>query len=275
MPRHARLDTRGALHHLMLRGINKSDLFVDDLDRKKFLDRLGQVIEEGKCTVYAFALMSNHVHLLVRSGKLGISAVMRKLLTWYAIYFNRRHRRTGHLFENRYKSILCEEEPYFLELVRYIHLNPVRAGLVTDVAGLDSYPWSGHHIIVGKDAAPWMDRDFTLLLFGTTKRKAHAAYKSFISAGASMGHQPHLVGGGMVRSLGGWSKVASLRQRGAPEKGDERILGSSLAIPPTSNTQSVFIRTAPGSSVPGRPYSKRVFDLMSNLSAFSSSILLS
>jgi REP element-mobilizing transposase RayT len=211
----------------MLRGINRSDLFVDDLDRKKFLDRLAQVVEGGRCTVYAFALMSDHVHLLIRSGDMGISAVMRKLLTWYAIYFNRRHRRTGHLFENRYKSILCEEEPYFLQLVRYIHLNPVRAGIVTDMDGLEVYPWSGHHIIVGKETSPWMGRDFTLLLFGKTRRKAQAAYRSFISAGFSMGHLPLLVGGGLVRSLGGWSKVASLRQHGAPEKGDERILGSS------------------------------------------------
>ncbi len=225
MPRHARLDATGSLHHIMLRGINKGDLFIDDLDRKTFLDRLGQVIADGRCTVYAFTLMSNHVHLLIRSGDIGISAVMRKLLTWYAIYFNRRHRRTGHLFENRYKSVLCEEEPYFLELVRYIHLNPVRAGIVTDMAGLDSYPWSGHRVVVGKKT--WMDRDFTLLLFGKTRRKAQAAYRSFISAGFSMGHQPHLVGGGLVRSLGGWSKVASLRQHGAKEKGDERILGSS------------------------------------------------
>ncbi len=226
MLRHARLDATGALHHIMLRGINKGDLFVDDVDRKKFLDRLGQVAE-GRCVVYAFALMSNHVHLLIRSGDMGISAVMRKLLTWYAIYFNRRHRRTGHLFENRYKSILCEEEPYFLELVRYIHLNPVRAGMVTDMARLDSYPWTAHRIIVGKATSPWVDRDFTLLLFGNTRSKAQAAYRSFISAGFSMGHLPHLVGGGLVRSLGGWSKVASLRRHGAPEKGDERILGSS------------------------------------------------
>ena len=93
--------------------------------------------------------MSNHVHILLRSGDMGIATVMRKLLTWYALYFNRRHRRTGHLFENRYKSILCEEEPYFLELVRYIHLNPVRAGIVADMKALDGYPWSGHHVIVG------------------------------------------------------------------------------------------------------------------------------
>jgi putative transposase len=158
MPRHARLDAPGAPHHIMLRGINKGDLFLDDLDRKKFLNRLGHVIEATPCTVYAFALMNNHVHLLLRSGAIGVSAVMRKLLTWYALYFNRRHGRTGHLFQNRYKSILCEEEPYFLELVRFIHLNPVRAGMVADLEGLDAYPWTGHHGIVGKSAPPWENK---------------------------------------------------------------------------------------------------------------------
>ena len=211
----------------ILRGINRGDLFLDDTDRKKFLSRIGDVVEGGRCTLYAFALMTNHVHLLVRSGEMGISAFMRKLLTWYALYFNKRHHRTGHLFENRYKSILCEEEPYFLELVRYIHLNPVRAGIVADMDTLDTYPWSGHSCIVGKKSLSWVDRDSTLLFFGKTRNKAVKAYRAFISAGFSLGHQPHLAGGGLVRSLGGWSKVASLRGHTSPEKGDERILGSS------------------------------------------------
>lgn len=114
MPRHARLDAPGALHHVMVRGINKGNLFTDDLDRKKFLQKLGEGMQDTQCTLYAFAIMGNHVHLLIRSGLSGLSTAMSKLLTWYAIYFNRRHKRTGHLFENRYKSILCEEEPYFL-----------------------------------------------------------------------------------------------------------------------------------------------------------------
>jgi putative transposase len=226
MPRHARLDTPGALHHIMIRGINKGDLFMDDSDRRKFLERMAMVMEETSCTVYAFALMSNHVHVLVRSGGTGISTAMRKLLTWYAIYFNKRHKRTGHLFENRYKSILCEEEPYFLELVRYIHLNPVRSRLVSGLEDLDRYPWSGHYILTGKPV-PWLDTDFVLLQFGRTKRKALSLYRAFIEAGLSIGHVPHLVGGGLVRSLGGWSKVASLKKHGATEKGDERILGST------------------------------------------------
>src|SRR3989337_98009 len=126
MPRQARLDVPGALHHIMVRGIDKCSIFRDDQDKTRFLERLGQTVSEGKCTVYAWVLMDNHVHILFKSGKDGISAVMRKLLTWYAQYFNRRHRRTGHLFENRYKSILCDEDNYLLALIRYIPRNPIR-----------------------------------------------------------------------------------------------------------------------------------------------------
>jgi REP element-mobilizing transposase RayT len=211
----------------MLRGINKTDLFADDLDRLKFLERLGHVLEGGTAIVYAFALMGNHVHLLIRSGEAGIATVMRKLLTWYSIYVNKRHARTGHLFENRYKSILCEEESYFLELVRYIHLNPVRAGIVTAMDALDTYPWSGHRILVGNAPCAWMDSDFVLSQFASTRKKAKETYRTFVEAGLSMGKMPHLVGGGLVRSLGGWSTVASLRRHGSMEKGDERILGST------------------------------------------------
>lgn len=106
MPRQARLDVPGALHHIMVRGINKSAIFDDDRDRTEFLNRLGENISAAQATIYAWVLMTNHVHLLFKSGKQGISAVMRKQLTWYAQYYNRRHRRTGHLFENRVRKIV-------------------------------------------------------------------------------------------------------------------------------------------------------------------------
>lgn len=129
MPRQARLDVPGALHHIMLRGINKSSIFEDDKDRSQFLSRLENNVTAANAMVCAWVLMTNHVHILFKSGKQGISDVMRKQLTWYAQYYNRRHRRSGHLFENRYKSVLCDEDNYLLALIRYIHLNPIRAGL--------------------------------------------------------------------------------------------------------------------------------------------------
>jgi putative transposase len=225
MPRHARLDVPGALHHIMVRGINSSAIFKDDQDKLRFLDRLSQNINEGHCFIYAWVLMDNHIHLLFRSGTQGISAIMRKVLTWYAQYYNRRHRRTGHLFENRYKSILCDEDAYFLALVRYIHLNPVRANIITTIKALDHYRWSGHSVIMGNNKQQWMDTDHVLSYFSTKARAARNAYRRFVEEGMSMGRIDELTGGGLIRSHGGWSQVIAMRRRGHREESDERILG--------------------------------------------------
>lgn len=226
MPRKARLDVPGALHHIMVRGINKSAIFDDDQDRQKFLDRMGANIIEAKCSIYAWVLMTNHVHLLFKSGGKGITTVMRKLLTWYAIYYNRRHKRTGHLFENRYKSILCDEDNYLLALIRYIHLNPIRAGMVKTMEELDRYPWCGHSAVMSKRECHWMDTDYVLLQFNDTKRRAGNAYRKFVQEGIGMGRKPELTGGGLVRSLGGWSQVQSAQRKGQKTEYDERILGN-------------------------------------------------
>src|SRR3990172_9198519 len=225
MPRQARLDVPGALHHIMVRGINKTDIFDDDQDRTRFLERLGDTVTERQCTVYAWALMSNHVHILFKSGKEGISSVMRKLLTWYAQDYNRRHNRTGHLFENRYKSILCEEDNYLLALVRYIHLNPLRAQIIKTIEELDDYKWSGHRAIIGKAKNPWMDAEYILNQFDNTRRKALHAYREFMSEGIGQGRIKELTGGGLIRSRGGWSQVLAMRRRGQKEEFDARILG--------------------------------------------------
>ena len=209
----------------MVRGINKADIFDDDQDRTLFIERLGDTVAEGQCTVYAWALMSNHVHILFKSGKQGISSIMRKLLTWYAQYYNRRHKRTGHLFENRYKSILCDEDNYLLALVRYIHLNPLRAGIVKTSEELNRYPWSGHRTIIGKASYPWMDAEHVLTQFGNTRRKALHAYRVFMLEGVGQGKIKELTGGGLIRSQGGWSQVLSMQRRGQKEDFDERILG--------------------------------------------------
>ena len=169
--------------------------------------------------------MNNHAHLLFKSGRLGISGIMRRLLTGYAQYYNRRHSRTGHLFENRYKSILCEEDAYLLALVRYIHLNPIRAKIVATLIELDRYPWSGHRAIMGKAQFPWMDTEYVLAQFADTKRKAMNEYRRFMAEGLNQGRIPELTGGGLIRSLGGWSQVLSQRRKGQQQESDERILG--------------------------------------------------
>src|SRR5208283_3376344 len=214
MLRQARLDVPGALHHIMVRGIDKSNIFRDTQDKARFLERLGQNIQDAKCAVYAWVLMDNHVHVLFRSGQGGISSVMRKLLTWYAQYFNRRHNRTGHLFENRYKSILCDEDNYFLALVRYIHLNPVRAGIVKTMDQLDHYCWSGHQALVGGAIYEWMDTAYVLKQFGAHTKVARDAYSRFVEQGMSIGKVPELSGCRPNQSKGGWSQVVSARKAG-------------------------------------------------------------
>lgn len=166
MPRKARIDAPGALHHIIIRGIERKRIFQDSQDFRNFIERLGEILNDTATVCYAWAQMKNHAHLLLRTGYAPLATVMRRLLTGYAQQFNRRHRRHGHLFQNRYKSILCEEDPYLLELVRYIHLNPVRAGLVTDVKALHSYPRSGHSVLMGRRKYDWQDADYVLGLFG-------------------------------------------------------------------------------------------------------------
>ena len=225
MPRKARIDAPGALHHIMVRGIEKRDIFCDDFDRNTFVDRLGAVISATKTGCFAWALMPNHVHMLIRTGHTPISTVMQRLLTGYSVGFNRRHKRHGHVFHNRFKSILCQEEIYLLELVRYIHLNPLRAGLVTDYKALETYAYTGHGIILGTYRSDWQDTGYILGLFGKKSAIARRRYEDFVKKGIAEGRKPELVGGGLVRSLGGWTRVGELREKGNRSKGDERILG--------------------------------------------------
>jgi hypothetical protein len=155
---------------------------------------------------------------------------MRELLTGYVVNFNRRHKRYGHLFQNRYKSILCEEDPYLLELTRYIHLNPLRARIVKDLKELRVYPWAGHSAIMGKQERGWQDVGAVLGYFGRRKKRAMVGYEKYVGEGIEKGRRPELVGGGLIRSLGGWSEVLSLRRRGEKAVSDERILGSGEFI---------------------------------------------
>ena len=124
MPRKARIDAPGALHHVIIRGIERRKIFRSDYDRKNFISRLSELIPESKIDCFAWALLSNHGHFLLRTGSLPLSVFMSRLLTGYAGWFNKKYRRHGQLFQNRYKSILCQQDPYLKELVRYIHLNP-------------------------------------------------------------------------------------------------------------------------------------------------------
>lgn len=225
MPRQARIDAPGALHHIIARGIARKKLFDDDTDRDFFVDRFGRIIQETQTQCLAWALIPNHFHLLLKTGATAISTVMKRLLTGYAVHYNRRHKRYGHLFQNRYKSILCQEDTYFLELIRYIHLNPLRARLVADMKGLDWYAYSGHSVLMGKVQADWQDTAYVAALFSDQLSLARRRYRAFVQKGIEQGKRDDLVGGGLIRSAGGWAAVKTLRKANDLQKGDERILG--------------------------------------------------
>jgi len=227
MPRKARIDAPGALHHIIVRGIEKRPIFQDDRDREQFIERLGEILSDTVTPCYAWALMPNHFHLLLKTGMAPIATVMRRLLTGHAVYFNHRHRRSGHLFQNRYKSILCQEENYLIELVRYIHLNPLRVGLVEDLKILNDYAYCGHSALMGKVQRDWQQQDYVLKYFGANVQSARKAYRGFMEKGLSRGRRPELTGGGLLRSLGGWQALKALRQTPEQAKGDERILGDT------------------------------------------------
>ena len=225
MPRKSRIDAPGALHHVMVRSIERGKVFRSDTDRNHFVERLGGILRETKTICYAWSLIGNHFHLLLRTGPVPISTVMRRLLTGYALWYNRRYRRHGHLFQNRFKSILCQEDIYFLELVRYIHLNPVRAGLVGDLDELGGYAYCGHSVVMGKVKKPWQDTARVLGMFDEKLGAARRAYRAFVEEGIALGKRQDLTGGGLLRSAGGWEGVKALREEKIYQRNDERILG--------------------------------------------------
>jgi REP element-mobilizing transposase RayT len=191
-----------------------------------FLGELRKLLKESGTRCLAWALMSTHFHLLLKTGKRPLAWLMHRLLLRYSLHYNHRYQRPGHLFQNRYKSILCEEEPYLMELVRYIHLNPVRTGSIQTMTDLAGYPWSGHGVLLGKVKMEWQEVDEVLGLFGRSRGKARDAYESFVRKGMDMGHREDLAGGGMIRSVGGREGVERVMKAREKVQGDDRILGS-------------------------------------------------
>ena len=245
MPRLARLDAPTTLHHVMVRGLDRHVIFRDAADRADFVRRLAALAEAGALTVLAWALLPNHAHLLVRTGARPLARSMRSLLTGYAGGFNRRHQRVGHLFQNRYKSVVVEEEAYLVELVRYLHLNPLRARLVKNYGALDRFPWSGHSALLGTVPRPWQATHEVLARFGATPARGKRAYRSFVAAGVPQGRRPDLQGGGLIRSYGGWAAVQALRRGREAYLGDERILGRTAFVEQAQRRLNAT-RPAPG-----------------------------
>jgi putative transposase len=223
MPRQSRLDAPGLLQHVMARGIDRCRIFRDPEDYEDFLARLETLLGTTQVRCYAWTLLPNHFHLLLRSSDVPLSRLMRCLMTGYAVAFNRRYKRNGHLFQNRYKSVICEDEPYLLELIRYIHLNPVRAGIVKNLSELNRYPWTGHGVLMGRRQNVWQEEGEVLGRFSGRRSQARLRYLGFMKEGMNQGEEPDFEGGGRTRSSGAGESPGD---RGDGDGlYDERVLG--------------------------------------------------
>ena len=224
MPRSARIDIPNLLQHVIVRGIERRKIFIDDEDRHQFVHRFSQLLLSTDTDCLAWALIDNHFHLLLRPRRIPLANFMRRLLTGYAVTFNLRHQRSGHLFQNRYKSLVCEEEVYLLELVRYIHLNPLRAGLVPSMEKLERYPWCGHAVLMGKRELSGQQTVELLARFGKATANARQRYRLFVQDGIAMGRRNDLVGSGRP-----WPQAANGPGEES-ERRDTRVLGGGSFV---------------------------------------------
>jgi REP element-mobilizing transposase RayT len=176
-----RIEYEGALYHVTDRGVEKREIFLDTSDYRQFISYLKRATERFNLLVHGFCLIPNHYHLECETPNANLSKFMQWLNTSYAVYFNRRYERVGHVFQGRYYSTLVQKERHLMELTRYIHLNPVRAGLVRTP---EKYEWGSYRRYMGK--APelnWVETDWMLSQFGSTKGSARQAYRDFVSEG--------------------------------------------------------------------------------------------
>jgi len=229
MARKPRIEYPGAFFHIIVRGNNRQDIFHDDEDREDYLKRLSFYLGEGKITLYGFCMMTNHVHLLLEMGECPVSQAIQRLHTWYARYYNQKYKRVGHLFQGRYKAMLCDKDTYLLELVRYIHLNPVRSGMTTNPK---EYPWSSHGAYLGEERYPGLNTDVVLSQFASNLLHARQLYERFVM-----------------------SKLGEGRREDLYKLTDQRILGKDAFIAMVMDTDK---------SKPTQPPSRRLcFDLPS------------
>ena len=186
MARKPRVHYPSALYHVILRGNAGQEIFFNQEDRFRFYLLMQEGIERYGHRVHAFCLMTNHVHLAIQVGNIALPRIVQNLSFRYTRWVNWRRGRTGHLFQGRYKAVLVDADAYLLELTRYIHLNPVRSGVVGEP---EDYPWSSHLTYLGLENIPWLTTDWVLSIFSNNLRRARQAYDKFVEEGKSRGHQ--------------------------------------------------------------------------------------
>ena len=182
MARKPRIHYPGAFYHVILRGNGGQDIFYSKADRSRFYLLLQEGIERYGHRIHAFCLMSNHLHLVVQVGDIPLSKILQNISFRYTRYINKRKKRIGHLFQGRYKAILIDADSYLLELVRYIHNNPLRADMATQP---DQYQWSSHRAYLGRQEIAWLTTDFVLSQFAENESKARKRFHTFCLKGAT------------------------------------------------------------------------------------------
>jgi putative transposase len=199
MPRSPRIHASGAMYHVTLRGNHRQDIFFTPDDRSLLTHIIKDILADCGARLHAYCYMTNHVHALLQVSDTPLSKIMLLVAGRYARRVQARLETTGHLFEKRYHALLVDADEYLLALLRYIHLNPVRASLVSSP---DEYPWSSHHAYLGRRCEPWVTTEFALRMLGSDRQRATAAYESLMRS-ASTGsplehrneHDPRILGG--------------------------------------------------------------------------------
>jgi len=220
MPRRPRIYAPGLLYHVIARGNHKQRIFFDEQDYRTYLNRIVNTLEKYFFRLYAYILMPNHIHLLLEVLKTPLSKIMQIIQQRYTQYFNKKYKKVGHLFQGRYKAIICQEDAYLLELVLYIHVNSVRAGLVEDPI---DYPWSSHKMYLDKNCENWLDRDAVLIQFSKQIKTAQRLYRDFVMAAISEKHRSDLYELHESQVLGDDNFIASLPLGNASENLNQPI----------------------------------------------------
>jgi REP element-mobilizing transposase RayT len=211
MARKPRIEFPHALYHVIARGNQRRNIFLESADYSKYLGLVARYKENYDFRLFAYALMINHIHLLIETGDAPLSKIMQGLQQTYTQYFNWKYDQIGHVFHGRYKALLCQKDAYLLELVRYIHLNPIRAGIVNDLA---RYPWTSHLIYIRSSYHPLVNKTPVLQLFHSNLTRARKFYMQFIRDGMKRGHTAFLDDVSNGRILGKQSFVEVCQNTG-------------------------------------------------------------
>lgn len=226
MARKLRIHYPGAFYHVILRGNAGDPIFFGDRDRYRLYLILQYAVEKFSCRIHAFCLMKNHIHLVIQVEDVSLSRMMQNISLRFTKWINFSRHRTGHVFQGRYKALLVDADAYLLELVRYVHLNPVRAG------GFDfpeECPWTGHRGYLGREYLPWLTTDFVLSMFSPRREQARTRYEIFVRDGMGKATRDEFLCGtyeGRIIGNDAFSDevLARVSQKGAPEYSLDEVI---------------------------------------------------